>query len=209
MAVRACAIHPLANPDEGSEVSPCVFPYNIFSVHQFTNSFLKRQVAIAIATPVALLATAVALPELDNSIAIAAEPHEVTASARSQQAFLIADAAEGRQLITTESGLQYLDIIDGEGEPPETGQSVRVHYTGTLEQGRIFDSSRSRREPFTFVLGQDRVIKGWEEGIRSMKPGGRRLLIIPPKLGYGRRGAGRAIPPNATLVFDITLLGVN
>jgi len=178
-------------------------------VHQFTNSFLKRQVAIAIATPVALLATAVALAELDNSIAIAAEPHEVTASARAQQAFLIADAAEGRQLITTESGLQYLDIIDGEGEPPETGQSVRVHYTGTLEQGRIFDSSRNRREPFTFVLGQDRVIKGWEEGIRTMKPGGRRLLIIPPKLGYGRRGAGRTIPPNATLVFDITLLGIN
>ncbi|MEO0947605.1 MAG: FKBP-type peptidyl-prolyl cis-trans isomerase [Cyanobacteria bacterium J06641_5] len=178
-------------------------------MQNFTTSFSKRLTAIAVATPIALLATAVALPERNrnNNIATAAEP--AVASERSQPSFLLADAAEGRQLITTDSGLQYLDIIEGEGEPPETGQSVRVHYTGTLEKGRIFDSSRTRREPFTFVLGQDSVIKGWEEGIRTMKPGGRRLLIIPAKLGYGRRGAGRAIPPNATLIFDITLLGIN
>lgn len=150
------------------------------------------------------------LPRAFGNAALASEPNPNAAGSPVEpaQSFSIADAAEERQLITTESGLQYLDIIAGEGESPETGQSVRVHYTGSLENGRVFDSSRGR-EPFSFALGRDPVIEGWEEGIRTMKPGGRRLLIIPAKLGYGRRGAGRAIPPNATLVFDITLLGIN
>lgn len=110
--------------------------------------------------------------------------------------------------ITTPSGLKYIDIKVGEGALPQIGQTVIVHYTGTLTDGRKFDSSVDRGQPFTFPLGQGRVIKGWDEGLSTMKIGGKRKLIIPPELGYGARGAGGVIPPNATLVFDVELLGV-
>jgi peptidylprolyl isomerase len=109
--------------------------------------------------------------------------------------------------ITTDSGLQYIDIVEGTGETPKKGQTVSVHYTGTLTNGDKFDSSRDRGQPFEFPLGAGRVIKGWDEGIASMKIGGQRQLIIPPELGYGARGAGGVIPPNATLLFDVELLG--
>jgi len=110
--------------------------------------------------------------------------------------------------ITTASGLQYEDIVVGDGASPQPGQNVRVHYTGTLTDGSKFDSSRDRNQPFNFPIGVGRVIKGWDEGVISMKVGGRRILTIPSELGYGARGAGGAIPPNATLVFDVELLGV-
>jgi peptidylprolyl isomerase len=110
--------------------------------------------------------------------------------------------------ITTDSGLQYIDVVEGTGEAPRKGQTVSVHYTGTLQNGTKFDSSRDRGQPFEFPLGAGRVIKGWDEGIASMKIGGQRQLIIPPDLGYGSRGAGGVIPPNATLLFDVELLGV-
>ncbi len=109
---------------------------------------------------------------------------------------------------TTPSGLQYEDTVVGDGSSPRPGQSVQVHYTGWLEDGTKFDSSVDRGQPFVFPLGQGRVIKGWDEGVAGMKEGGKRRLTIPPDLGYGARGAGGVIPPNATLIFDVELLKV-
>lgn len=110
--------------------------------------------------------------------------------------------------VTTASGLQYVDEVVGDGPSPQAGQNVTVHYTGTFPDGRKFDSSRDRGQPFSFVIGKGQVIKGWDEGVMTMKVGGRRLLTIPSELAYGSRGAGGAIPPNATLLFDVDLLGV-
>ncbi len=111
--------------------------------------------------------------------------------------------------ISTPSGLKYIDIKEGTGAQPQAGQTVSVHYTGTLEDGTKFDSSRDRNQPFSFKLGAGQVIKGWDEGLSTMKVGGQRQLIIPPELGYGSRGAGGVIPPNATLIFDVELLKVS
>jgi ketosteroid isomerase-like protein len=110
--------------------------------------------------------------------------------------------------MTTSSGLRYIDLKVGTGESPTSGQMVTVHYTGTLENGTKFDSSVDRCQPFTFPIGIGKVIKGWDEGVMTMKVGGKRRLIIPPELGYGSRGAGNVIPPNATLIFDVELLGL-
>ena len=115
----------------------------------------------------------------------------------------------GDEMTTTKSGLQYRDETVGEGATAEVGRRVRVHYTGTLEDGRKFDSSRDRNTPFEFHLGVGEVISGWDEGVAGMRVGGRRMLVIPPQLGYGSRGAGGVIPPNATLRFDVELLGVS
>ncbi len=111
------------------------------------------------------------------------------------------------------SGLQYEDEVVGNGAEARSGQNVRVHYTGWLYengvQGAKFDSSRDRNDPFEFSLGAGMVIRGWDEGVAGMKVGGKRTLIIPPQLGYGARGAGGVIPPNATLKFDVELLAVS
>ncbi len=117
-------------------------------------------------------------------------------------------AVASDKMVTTSSGLKYQDEEVGTGPEPRTGQTVTVHYTGTLENGKKFDSSVDRGQPFSFVIGVGQVIKGWDEGVASMKVGGKRKLIIPSELGYGARGAGGVIPPNATLVFDVELLGV-
>jgi len=114
--------------------------------------------------------------------------------------------------MTTPSGLQITDSKVGTGATPKSGQTCVMHYTGWLYQngvkGKKFDSSVDRGEPFEFVIGQKQVIAGWDEGVSTMKVGGKRTLIIPPALGYGARGAGGAIPPNATLMFDVELLTV-
>jgi FKBP-type peptidyl-prolyl cis-trans isomerase len=108
----------------------------------------------------------------------------------------------------TASGLTYVDQTIGTGELAVAGKMAIVHYTGWLENGNKFDSSVDRGQPFSFPLGAGRVIKGWDEGVQGMKVGGKRKLTIPAKLGYGSRGAGGVIPPNATLIFDVELLGV-
>jgi FKBP-type peptidyl-prolyl cis-trans isomerase len=112
------------------------------------------------------------------------------------------------QTVTTESGLQYVDLTMGQGRQAELGDTATVHYTGWLANGTKFDSSLDRKEPFKFRVGAGQVIKGWDEGVMGMKVGGKRKLIIPPDLGYGSRGAGNVIPPNATLTFEVELLGL-
>lgn len=115
-------------------------------------------------------------------------------------------------MITTPSGLQYEDTVLGVGADAMAGQTVSVHYTGWLYddgvRGAKFDSSKDRNDPFEFGLGAGQVIRGWDEGVQGMKVGGTRLLVIPAALGYGARGAGGVIPPNATLLFEVELLGV-
>ena len=110
--------------------------------------------------------------------------------------------------ITTPSGLKYVETTVGTGAVPQSGQTVEVHYTGTLENGKKFDSSRDRNQTFKFQIGTGQVIKGWDEGLSTMKVGGRRQVTIPPELGYGARGAGGVIPPNAVLLFDVELIGI-
>ncbi len=114
-------------------------------------------------------------------------------------------------MITTETGLQYEDTTPGTGAEARAGTAVTVHYTGWLYndgvKGAKFDSSKDRNDPFEFDLGAGMVIRGWDEGVQGMKVGGTRLLVIPPQLGYGARGAGGVIPPDATLMFEVELLG--
>ena len=110
--------------------------------------------------------------------------------------------------IETPSGLKYVELAEGTGPQPKSGQQVSVHYTGWLTNGTKFDSSHDRKEPIEFPIGKGHVIKGWDEGVGSMKVGGKRKLIIPAHLGYGPQGAGGVIPPNATLVFEVELVAV-
>ncbi len=122
------------------------------------------------------------------------------------------DKKEEKKMTKTESGLQYRDVKEGTGEKIKKGQTAVVHYTGWLwiddAKGKKFDSSKDRGQPFDFGLGNGDVIKGWDEGVEGMKVGGTRELIIPPDLGYGARGAGGVIPPNATLFFEVELKGI-
>ena len=115
---------------------------------------------------------------------------------------------KGAKVITTPSGLKYTVLKPGTGATPKKGQTVQVHYTGTLTNGKKFDSSRDRGQPFSFTVGEGQVIAGWDEALSTMKVGERRKLIIPAKLGYGARGTGDVIPPNATLIFDVELLKI-
>jgi len=124
----------------------------------------------------------------------------------------MSNAADAQPVTTTASGLKIIDLKVGAGPSPKTGQTCVMNYTGWLyengKKGNKFDSSLDRNQPFSFPIGQHQVIAGWDEGVATMKVGGKRTLIIPPELGYGARGAGGVIPPNATLIFDVELLGV-
>jgi len=126
--------------------------------------------------------------------------------------FAMTENSNAKDIITTSSGLRYIDYEAGAGEKAIAGDHVIVHYTGWLykngEKGNKFDSSVDRGQPFSFPLGAGRVIKGWDEGVAGMRPGGKRTLIIPPVLGYGASGAGGVIPPNATLMFDVELIEI-
>ena len=110
--------------------------------------------------------------------------------------------------ITTPSGLGYVELVEGTGAQPKAGESVSVHYTGWLENGQKFDSSHDRKEPLVFPIGRGQVIKGWDEGVGSMRVGGKRKLVIPAHLGYGAQGAGGVIPGGATLIFEVELLAI-
>jgi FKBP-type peptidyl-prolyl cis-trans isomerase len=136
----------------------------------------------------------------------------VIGSAITLKSSTTATAQTAGKPVTTASGLQIIDTQVGTGATPQTGQTCVMHYTGWLYEngakGKKFDSSVDRGSPFEFPIGRGRVIAGWDEGVASMKVGGKRTLIIPAKLGYGDRGAGGVIPPNATLMFDVELLGV-
>ena len=116
--------------------------------------------------------------------------------------------AKAGKTVTLADGLKYTDVVVGKGPSPKAGQTAIVHYVGTLTNGTKFDSSRDRNEPFSFAIGTHQVIPCWDEGVATMHVGGRRKLVCPPSLAYGDRGAGGVIPPNATLDFDVELLGV-
>jgi peptidylprolyl isomerase len=131
-------------------------------------------------------------------------------SAQQPRSNTIASAiSKSPKIVTTPSGLKYTILKAGKGATAKTGQTVVVHYTGTLPNGKKFDSSRDRGQPFSFILGKGQVIAGWDEALSTMKVGERRKLTIPPKLGYGVAGAGNVIPPNATLIFDVELLKID
>jgi FKBP-type peptidyl-prolyl cis-trans isomerase len=143
---------------------------------------------------------------LSPMLALASGPADVEAKLSIRKENRVTQELNTRQ---TTSGLQIQDAQTGGGEEARAGQQVTVHYTGTLvPSGEKFDSSRDRGEPFTFALGKGQVIKGWDEGVAGMKVGGRRVLVIPPGLAYGSRGVPPVIPPDATLKFDVELLGV-
>ena len=147
-------------------------------------------------------------PQFDQAIASASDLTLDETDTPSEDASMTEAAEPNSNEVITASGLRYEDEVVGTGASPNKGQLVTVHYTGYLTDGTKFDSSRDRNRPFQFNIGQRRVIAGWDEGVMSMRVGGKRKLTIPPELGYGARGAGGVIPPNSTLIFDVELLSI-
>ena len=183
----------------GVVVACCV----VLLVAQFTGGDGEKAVADNVSG-----APAVERPAVERSETLVAQSASDLADDTQEDAMAEDAMVPDEEVITTDSGLQYVVIAEGDGATPQPGNRVYVHYVGTLEDGTKFDSSRDRGKPFNFTIGQGQVIKGWDEGVGDMKVGDRRKLIIPPELGYGARGAGGVIPPNATLIFDVELLRI-
>jgi len=175
-----------------------------------------RNILISVGIMVICSAVLLVAQITQGATEVSAEPTQMTSTQTTIAAMPVPEdsspdtssTTDNADYVTTSSGLKYRDLQVGNGEQPLVGQKVVVHYTGTLTDGTKFDSSRDRNQPFSFPIAKGRVIKGWDEGVSSMKVGGRRELVIPPELGYGARGAGGVIPPNATLVFDVELLRI-
>lgn len=185
---------------------------DLFSFISFNGGLILRGILISLGM-IAICSLVLVLAQFSgqHNSALAdqlSQNQPVLATVSVKNHLIASNTMPDNKTIATNSGLKYIDLEEGTGANPKTGQTVVVHYTGTLEDGTKFDSSRDRRQPFEFKLGVGQVIKGWDEGISTMKVGGRRQLIIPPQLGYGARGAGGVIPPNATLIFDVELLNV-
>jgi peptidylprolyl isomerase len=179
-------------------------------------SILLSAAAIVLFTLVLVVAQITSVPTEVSASPIKATPMATTTMPQTVMAATMV-ASEAEKLMPTESdaeyiitptGLKYKDLEVGTGDRPNARQLVSVHYTGTLPNGKVFDSSLKRGEPFTFPIGSGRVIKGWDEGVATMKVGGKRQLVIPAELAYGSRGVPGVIPPNATLTFDVELLDI-
>lgn len=174
-------------------------------------SILLSAAAIIMFTLVLVVAQITSAPSQVSASPItqtAATQAVVAATTVASEAAKLQPIASDDDYITTDSGLKYKDIEVGTGDMPTVRQLVSVHYTGMLQNGKVFDSSLKRGEPFTFPIGAGRVIKGWDEGVATMKVGGKRQLVIPSALAYGDRGVPGVIPPNATLTFDVELLDI-
>ena len=183
-------------------ISQLVSPSTVIAATPSTtasSNAMKVQAAVvqAVANPMELD------PENPNPTLFAMAPDTNMADASA-----LGGPMEAEKPQVTASGLKIIDLVVGTGDVASSGQTVAVHYRGTLEDGTQFDASYDRGTPFEFPLGAGRVIKGWDEGVQGMKVGGQRKLVIPPDLGYGSRGAGRVIPPNATLIFEVELLEI-
>lgn len=176
----------------------------VLIVAQISNS---ASVAIA-AEQTTIAQTASASSETESTDIEATEASDMTDTNDTSAETTEAPNSDNSDVITTESGLQYRKLVEGTGAQPQRGNTVLVHYTGTLEDGTKFDSSRDRDRPFSFKVGTGQVIRGWDEALSLMHVGDRWEVTLPPDLGYGQRGAGGVIPPNATLIFDIELLRI-
>lgn len=196
----------------GVMVACCLF----LVVAQITGS---RQEAIAASLPTSRSSPAAMTTPVELSAELSAPENPIlaapilvasadTSGSAAEENANVSDAESDLKYTETESGLKYTDVEVGTGATPQSGQTVVVHYTGTLTDGTKFDSSRDRNSPFSFKIGTGQVIRGWDEGLSTMRVGGQRQLIIPPDLGYGARGAGGVIPANATLLFDVELLRI-